>query len=84
LIQLRRFRTNMTENDFQQAFHKWRRRCLHAGGKYFKGDGGREFYYFYSVSQEYFVNILVYTYKREEYIKILHIFLIWTAQYLKF
>jgi len=30
--------------DFQEAFHKWRRRwdrCLHAGGNYFEGDGGR-------------------------------------------
>jgi hypothetical protein len=34
----------LTENDFQEAFQKWRRRwdqCLYAGGNYFKGDGGR-------------------------------------------
>jgi hypothetical protein len=33
-----------TEKDFQEAFQKWRRRwngCLHAGGNYFEGDGGR-------------------------------------------
>jgi hypothetical protein len=32
------------EKDFQEAFQKWRRRwdrCLHAGGNYFEGDGGR-------------------------------------------
>jgi len=30
--------------DFQEAFQKWRRRwdrCLHAGGNYFEGNGGR-------------------------------------------
>jgi hypothetical protein len=34
----------LTEKDFQQAFHKWRRQwdlCLHARGNYFKGDGGQ-------------------------------------------
>jgi hypothetical protein len=34
----------LTEKDFQEAFQKWRRRwnrCLHAGGNYFEGDGGR-------------------------------------------
>jgi hypothetical protein len=34
----------VTEKDFQEAFEKWRRRwdwCLHAGGNYFDGDGGR-------------------------------------------
>jgi hypothetical protein len=34
-----------TEKDFQEAFQKWRRRwdrCLHVGGNYFEGDGGRE------------------------------------------
>jgi hypothetical protein len=34
----------LTENDFQEAFQKRMRRwdwCLHAGGNYFKGDGGR-------------------------------------------
>jgi hypothetical protein len=34
----------VTEKDFQEAFQKWRRRwdwCLHAGGNYFTGDGGR-------------------------------------------
>jgi hypothetical protein len=33
-----------TEKNFQEAFKKWRRRwdqCLHAGGNYFEGDGGR-------------------------------------------
>jgi hypothetical protein len=32
------------EKDFQEAFQKLRRRwvrCLHAGGNYFEGDGGR-------------------------------------------
>jgi len=34
----------LTEKDFQVAFQNWRRqwdRCLHAGGNYFEGDGGR-------------------------------------------
>jgi hypothetical protein len=34
----------VTEKDFQEAFHKWRRRrnwCLNAGGNYLEGDGGR-------------------------------------------
>jgi hypothetical protein len=34
----------VTEKDFQEAFQKWRRRwdrCVHAGGNYFEGDGGR-------------------------------------------
>jgi hypothetical protein len=33
----------LTENDFHEAFQKWRRwdRFLHAGGNYFEGDGGR-------------------------------------------
>jgi hypothetical protein len=34
----------LTEKDFQEAFQKWGRRwdrCLHAGGNYFEGDGGR-------------------------------------------
>jgi hypothetical protein len=34
----------LTEKDFQKAFQKWRRRwnrCLHAGGNYFEGNGGR-------------------------------------------
>jgi hypothetical protein len=34
----------LTENEFQEEFQKWRRpcdRCLHAGGNYFEGDGGR-------------------------------------------
>jgi hypothetical protein len=34
----------LTENDFQEAFQKLRRRwdrCVHAGGNYFEGDGGR-------------------------------------------
>jgi hypothetical protein len=36
---------SLTEKDFQEAFQKRRRlwdRCLHAGGNYFEGDGGRE------------------------------------------
>jgi hypothetical protein len=35
---------SQTEKDFQKAFQKWRRQwdqCLHAGWKYFKGNGGR-------------------------------------------
>jgi hypothetical protein len=35
---------SVTENDFQEAFQKWRRRrdrCLHAQGNYFEGDVGR-------------------------------------------
>jgi hypothetical protein len=34
----------LTEKDFHEAFQKRRRRwdrCLHAGGNYFEGDGGR-------------------------------------------
>jgi hypothetical protein len=34
----------LTEKDFQETFQKWRRRrdrCLHAGGNYLEGDGGR-------------------------------------------
>jgi len=34
----------LTEKNFQDAFQKWRKRwdwCLHAGGNYFEGDGGR-------------------------------------------
>jgi hypothetical protein len=34
----------LTEKDFQEAFQKWmkrRDRCVHAGGNYFEGDGGR-------------------------------------------
>jgi hypothetical protein len=34
----------LTQKDFQEAFQKWRRRwnrCLHVGGNYFEGDGGR-------------------------------------------
>jgi predicted NAD-dependent protein-ADP-ribosyltransferase YbiA (DUF1768 family) len=34
----------VTEKYLQEAFQKWRRRwdrCLHAGGNYFEGDGGR-------------------------------------------
>jgi hypothetical protein len=34
----------LTKQNFQEAFQKWRRRwdrCLHAGGNYFEGDGGR-------------------------------------------
>jgi hypothetical protein len=34
----------LTEKDFHEAFQKWRRwwdQCLHAGGNYFEGYGGR-------------------------------------------
>jgi hypothetical protein len=31
----------LTEKDFQEVFQKWRRQCLHVGGNYFEGDGGR-------------------------------------------
>jgi hypothetical protein len=34
----------LTEKDFQKAFQTLRRlwdRCLHAGGNFFEGDGGR-------------------------------------------
>jgi hypothetical protein len=31
----------LTEKDFQEAFQKWVRRCLHARGNYFEGDNGR-------------------------------------------
>jgi len=34
----------LMEKDFQEAFQKcrrWRDQCLHAGGNYFEGDGGR-------------------------------------------
>jgi transposase len=40
----RRVLDTMTENDYQEPFQKCRRRwdrCLHAGGNYFEGDGGR-------------------------------------------
>jgi hypothetical protein len=50
LVSQRRSRPNrrvcltLTEEDFQEAFKKWRRRwdrCLRAGGNYFEVDGGR-------------------------------------------
>jgi hypothetical protein len=34
----------LSEKDLQVAFQKWSRRwdrCLHVGGNYFEGDGGR-------------------------------------------
>jgi hypothetical protein len=34
----------LSEKDFQKTFQKWSRQsdqCLHAGGNYFKGVGGR-------------------------------------------
>jgi hypothetical protein len=34
----------LTEKDFQEAFHQWRRRwdrCLHVRRNYFEGDSGR-------------------------------------------
>jgi histone-lysine N-methyltransferase SETMAR len=50
-MKLRRSRPNrrvldtVTEKEFQEAFQKKKRRlwdlCLHAGGNYFEGDGGR-------------------------------------------
>ena len=39
-----RFLDTVTEKGFEEAFQRWRRRwdrCLHAGGNYFEGDGGR-------------------------------------------
>jgi hypothetical protein len=33
----------VAEKDFQEVFQNWRRQwdwCLHAGGNYFRGDGG--------------------------------------------
>jgi hypothetical protein len=48
----------MTEKDLQEAFQKWRRRCLHAGENYFEvmaaDSPSGELYDFYSVSPEYF------------------------------
>jgi hypothetical protein len=44
LAESQRVLNNLTEKDFQEAFQQWRRRwgrCLHAGGNYFEGDGGR-------------------------------------------
>jgi hypothetical protein len=35
---------SVTEKELHEAFQIWRRRwdrCLHAGGNYFEGDGGR-------------------------------------------
>jgi hypothetical protein len=35
---------SLTEQDFEEVFQKWRRRwdqCVHEGGDYFEGDGGR-------------------------------------------
>jgi hypothetical protein len=35
----------LVEKDLQEAFQKWKRRwvpCLHAGGKYFEDDSGRQ------------------------------------------
>jgi hypothetical protein len=39
----RRFDNIEEIQDFQEAFQKWKPcdRCLHAGGNYFEGDGGR-------------------------------------------
>jgi hypothetical protein len=42
--ELQRVLDSLTGKDFQEAFQIWRRqwdRCLHAGGNYFEGDGGR-------------------------------------------
>jgi hypothetical protein len=41
---LQRVLDTIIEKDFQEALQKWRRwrdQCLHAGGNYFEGDGGR-------------------------------------------
>jgi hypothetical protein len=41
---LQRVLDTLTEKDFYEAFQKWKRwwnQCLHAGGNYLKGDGGR-------------------------------------------
>jgi hypothetical protein len=43
-VESQRVPNTLTEKDFHEAFQKWRRlwdRCLHAGGNYFEGDGGR-------------------------------------------
>jgi hypothetical protein len=43
-VEMQKVLDTLTEKDFQEAFQKWRRqwdRCLHVGGNYFKGDGGR-------------------------------------------
>jgi hypothetical protein len=42
--ELQRVLDTLTEKDFHEVFQKWRRqwdRCPHAGGNYFKGDGGQ-------------------------------------------
>jgi hypothetical protein len=42
--ELQRVLDTLTLKGFQEAFQKWRRwwdQCLHAEGKYFKGDVGR-------------------------------------------
>jgi hypothetical protein len=44
LIESQRVLDTVTEKYFQEAFQNRRRRwdrCLHAGGNYFEGDGGR-------------------------------------------
>jgi len=41
---LERVLDTLIEKDFQEAFQKWKRRwdrCLHVGGNYLEGDGGR-------------------------------------------
>jgi hypothetical protein len=43
--ELQRVLDTLIEKDFQEGFQKWRRwwdQCLHAGGNYFEGDGGRQ------------------------------------------
>jgi hypothetical protein len=53
----------LTDNDFQEAFQKWRRRCLHAGttSRVMATDRpSGEFYDFYSVNPEYFGRHYVY------------------------
>jgi hypothetical protein len=42
-VESQRLVDTLTEKDFQEAVKVWRRwdRCLHSGGNYFEGDGGR-------------------------------------------
>jgi hypothetical protein len=43
-VESQRVLDTVTEKDFHEEFQKWSRRwhrCLHVGGNYFEGDGGR-------------------------------------------
>jgi hypothetical protein len=43
-VKLQRVLDTLTEKDFHEVFQKCRKQwdqCLHAGGNYFKGDGGQ-------------------------------------------